>query len=107
MSEIKLGGAKTRGSSRLSAMSPDELRRSISLARSSYKIERWWKYGQPRIDRIAATLNVPSIDDASKVITDLIGKHGTGYQINLDVFPYGIPKLDGVRVNVNIDQATH
>ena len=98
-------GTKTRGSSKLEAMSRDDLHKSISLARSSYKIERWWKYGSPAIDRITATLNVPSVKDATKVITDLIGRHGADVQVDLDVFPYGLPVVDGVRIQVNMDLA--
>ena len=88
-------------------MSVEDLHKAIGLARTSYKIERWWKYGQPQIDRIEATLNVTNVKEAGRVIDGLIAKTGAELQVNVDVFPYGIPVVDGVRLGVNINQAIH
>ncbi|MGB7623082.1 MAG: hypothetical protein WBN92_12090 [Terriglobia bacterium] len=98
-------GAVQRGSSKLGTLSVEDLHKAIGLARTSYKIERWWKYGQPQIDRIEATLNVTNVADAGSLIDSLIAKSGAELQINLDVFPYGIPVVDGVRLEVNINPA--
>src|SRR5213080_4396094 len=95
---------KARGSSNLDALSADGLHKSISAARQSYKIERWWKYGQPAIDRITAVLNVTDLKAAGAVVESLIGIHDARRQVGLDVFPYGIPVIDGLRINVNIDR---
>jgi len=97
--------AKSRGSSKLSALSVEALNKSIKAARQSYTIERWWKYGQPAIDRIRAVLNVSDIKAAGSVVDSLVGLHDARHQIGLDVFPYGVPVIDGVRINVTIDQA--
>lgn len=99
--------ANDRGSAKLEAMTIEDLHKSIGLARTSYKIERWWKYGQPRIDRITATVNVTDVKVAGKLIEGLIGQHGPQHQIDVVVFPYGIPVLDGVRFNVNMSPSAH
>jgi len=97
----------SRGSSKLGAMSPEVLHKSISAARESYKIERWWKYGQPAIDRITAVVNISDVASAGSVIGSIVNLHSAERQIGVVVFPYGIPVIDGVRVKVNIDQAVH
>jgi hypothetical protein len=96
-----------RGSSKLAAMSHEDLAQSIKLARASYKIERWWKYGQPAIDRIQATLNISKVEEAATVISDLIRRHGSEVQVTLEVFPYGVPVFDGVNIHVNLEQQVH
>jgi hypothetical protein len=96
--------SKSRGSDKLGALAPEALHRAIGIARDSYRIERWWKYGQPRIDRIAATLTVTTVAEAANLVTGLIGQHGSAAQITFEGFPYGVPKLDGIRFNVQIDQ---
>jgi hypothetical protein len=96
--------SKSRGSDKLGALAPEALHKAIGIARDSYRIERWWKYGQPQIDRIAATLNVTNVAAAGNVIAGIIGQHGSAAQITFEGFPYGIPKLDGLRINVQIDQ---
>ena len=96
--------SKSRGSDKLGALAPEALHKAIGIARDSYKLERWWKYGQPGFDRLAATLNVTNIAEAGNVLTSLIGQHGSAAQITFEGFPYGIPKLDGIRINVQIDR---
>jgi hypothetical protein len=96
--------SKSRGSDKLASLSPDALQKALGLARESYKIERWWKYGQPKIDRIGATLNVTNVADAGKVFSGLVSQHGSAAQISFEGFPYGIPVLEGIRIHVRIDQ---
>jgi hypothetical protein len=94
-----------RGSTKLGDMSPETLHLAIGAARPSYKLERWWKYGQPAIDRIAAVVNITDPQAAGSIIGGLANLHGNERQITLDVFPYGLPALDGVRVHVNVEEA--
>ena len=96
--------SKDRGSDKLGALSPEALQKSIGAARETYKIERWWKYGQPRIDRILTTINVTDLKSVGQVVTDLVRRQGKAAQINFDVFPYSIVAPDGVRINVRMDQ---
>ena len=94
-----------RGSSKLGTLTPEDLHMAIDVARSSYTVERWWKYGQPAIDRIAAVLNVKDPAQAGSVIGGFIKLQGTRVQVGLEVFPYGITAPDGVRIAVTLDQA--
>jgi hypothetical protein len=96
-----------RGSLNLGELSPDDLHLAIDAARASYKIERWWKFGQPAIDRIEATLNITDVKTAGQILGGLAGLQGGARQIGLEVFPYGIRIFDGMRVRVRIDQASH
>jgi len=96
--------SKSRGSDKIASLSPEALQKALGLARESYKIERWWKFGQPRIDRIAATLNVTKLDELGKVLTGIVSQHGSAAQISFEGFPYGTPILDGVRIHLQIDQ---
>lgn len=98
---------QTRGSSKLEAMSPDALHKAIGAARETYKIERWWKYGQPAIDRIAAVIDITNVATVGSVIGNIIKMHGAERQVGVIVFPYGIPVIDGVRLELNIDQVSH
>jgi hypothetical protein len=98
---------QTRGSSKLGAMSHDDLHKAIGAARESYTIERWWKYGQSAIDRISAVLNITNAASAGSIIGNIIKMHGAERQIGVIVFPYGVPVFDGVRFEVNIDQASY
>ncbi|HEY0737095.1 MAG TPA: hypothetical protein VGD69_19420 [Herpetosiphonaceae bacterium] len=97
---------KERGSSKVwarvfesDAPTDEELTRSLATAAEGYRVRRWWKYGQPAIDRIKATLDVP-FDNAGPLVQDLLGANGKGLQVSLDAFPYGIPDLEGVMINV-------
>jgi len=95
----------SRGSAHLAAMSPDVLHKAIKEAKESYRLERWWKYGQPAIDRITATVDVTNVASAGPIISNLIGLQGQQRQVGVVVFPYGIPVIDGVRLEVSIDEA--
>src|SRR5687767_5238226 len=72
----------------------------VGGARETYRILRWWKYGQPAIDRIKTTLDVATVD-SGPVIQDILGSaFGNKANVILEAFPYGIPKLDRTQVNV-------
>lgn len=93
-----------RGSAHLGEMSPEVLHKAIAEAKTNYRIERWWKYGQPAIDRITATVDVTNIASAGGIIGSIIGLQNQQRQIGVVVFPYGIPFPDGVRLELSIDQ---
>jgi hypothetical protein len=93
-----------RGSSKLGTTA-ESLEKALTAAQVSYKIERWWKYGQPAVDLVKGVINVTNVGDAGKVLQQLISLQGK-LQIGLEVFPYGIIDPDGVRINVNIDEHT-
>jgi hypothetical protein len=97
---------KARGSSKVwarvfdsDAPTQEELTRSLAAAGESYKVLRWWKYGQPAIDRIKATLDV-QVRDAGTLVQDILSVNGKELQVSLDAFPYGIPDLEGIMINV-------
>ena len=94
--------AGDRGSAKLGATA-ESLEKALAAAQLSYKIERWWKYGQPAVDRVTGVINVTNVADAGKVLQQLIGLQGK-LQVGLEVFPYGIVNPDGVHINVNINE---
>ena len=82
-----------------------DLGKAVTSARESYKVLRWWKYGQPQIDRIKATLDVQS-DAAGSLLQDILNA-GAGSQranVILDAFPYGTPRVDRVQINVTFER---
>lgn len=90
-----------RGSAKIGA-SVESLEKALAAAQVNYKIERWWKYGQPVIDLVKGVIDVRNPADAGKVIQELISQQGK-LQVNLEVFPYGIINPDGVRINVALE----
>ena len=73
---------------------------AVARSGESYQVLRWWKYGQPAIDRIKTTLDVPTAD-SGRLIQDILGSAlGNRANIILEAFPYGLPKLDRTQVNV-------
>jgi hypothetical protein len=91
-----------RGSAKLGATAAS-LEKALAAAKVSYKIERWWKYGQPAIDQIKGVINVTNIAEAGTVVQQLVALQGK-LQVGLEIFPYGIINPEGVRINVNIDE---
>jgi hypothetical protein len=85
------------------APAQEELVKAIAGSREGYRVLRWWKYGQPAIDLIKATLDVRP-EYAGELIQDIIGSHGKDLQVTLGVFPYGVPVPDGVRLDVVFEQ---
>lgn len=98
--------AKTldRGSAKLFAIDTHDheaLASAIGLARGSYEVKWWWKYGQPAIDRLQLTVEVDR-----KHLGETIGKfmeqNGRAVQVTSEVFPYGIVQPDRYRLEVNV-----
>ena len=71
-----------------------------AVRESGYKIVRWWWFGQPGIDQIQAEFEMP-VDQLGATVDQLASLHGEERSIGLEVFPYGIPVIDGVRVAVD------
>ena len=81
-----------------------KLGEAVARGQEGYQILRWWKYGQPRIDRVVATLDVATID-SGMLIQEILGSaSGNRANIILEAFPYGLPKLDSTQVNVRFEQ---
>ena len=98
-----------RGSAKLFALEPHDhegIARALGVARGDYEVKWWWKYGQPAIDRISAVLDITDVRQAPSVLGGLTNLHSAQRQVSFDVFPYGIPVIDGVRVQLRIDQVT-
>lgn len=102
-----MAATKARGSSNLDKLSKDALIKSISAARDSYTVERWWKYGQPRIHLIRTDLNVNNIGAVGGIVTDLLKQHGDKMQVGIEVFPYGIVNPEGAHIKVHIENKIH
>ena len=82
----------------------DALADRVAGAKQTYQILRWWKYGQPAIDRIRTTLDVATIDSGPVIQEILNSAIGNKANVILDAFPYGLPKLDRVQVNVTFEK---
>ena len=94
---------KARGSTKMGVTAPEHLMGAIKVARDNYLVERWWKYGQPAIDLIEATINVRNMVDAGQVMQHLAGLQGKDLQVTFEVFPYGIINPDGVRIDLRLE----
>jgi hypothetical protein len=82
----------------------DGLARAVAAAREGgLRVVRWWWKGQPAIDSIRAQLDVGP-EEAGGVAQALVGLHAPGAGLAVEVFPYGIPKLDGVRFDVTLNR---
>ncbi len=83
------------------AVTEESLAQAVGEVRDSgYKITRWWWYGQPGIDQIQAEFVMP-VEQLGATVNQLASLHGEERSIGLEVFPYGIPVLDGVRLAVD------
>jgi len=91
-----------RGSAKIGA-SVESLEKALAAAQVNYKIERWWKYGQPQIDLIKGVIDVRNPADAGKAVQQLISQQHGNIQVNLEVFPYGIVNPEGVRIHVAME----
>ena len=97
---------KVRGSARLAAMSVEDLHKAIGSARANYKVNRWIIKGLPPVYDIQASLDVRQIEKVGEIILGLIRLQTAERQIAVDVFPYGLPAVDGVRIGVEINVST-
>jgi hypothetical protein len=102
---------KVRGSDKLwerladgPAPKAKELASALSLTGGDYVIRRWWKYGQPAIDRITGVVDVP-LEGGLDFLGSILKLHGEKLQVTIEVFPYGIPFPDIWRVNLGLERA--
>lgn len=79
-----------------------ELAEALGLAREELVLQRWWWKGQPAVDRIRATVEVP-VAQAGQLIAGLHGVTQGRGSIIFDGFPLGVPAIDRVLVNLQVD----
>lgn len=96
----------SRGSEQLFEMSGDDdgtesLSRAIGVARGSYELKWWWKYGTPAIDRIRGGMHVKPehIGETLKQFLDLNTRE---VQVGAEVFPLGIVNPDMFQVHLEL-----
>ena len=94
-----------RGSEALFSFSKDEtvLAEALGAARDDYQVKWWWKYGQPRIDRVVADLTIP-VENFGPAIARIMGANGPNLQVTAECFPNGLPRVDSFRVALDIRQ---
>jgi hypothetical protein len=98
-----------RGSTRLltklfdTAPTDEELRKALDEARDEFRVLRWWKYGQPATDVVKATLDVRP-EMVGTVVGDLFQLYNEKIRISLEGFPYGVVAIDGVQLQVTLEQ---
>ncbi len=81
-----------------------KLGEAVAAARESYRVLRWWKFGQPAIDRIKTTLDVPTAESGQLIQDILRSAGGNRANITLEAFPYGLPQLERVQVDVTFER---
>ena len=78
----------------------EKLGDAVARGQENYQIRRWWKYGQPQIDRVRASFDVATAD-SGKLGQEILGSAlGNKANIYLEAFPYGLPKLDRTQLDV-------
>lgn len=82
----------------------ESLKSALAAAQDNYKVERWWKYGQPAVDLVKAELNVTNFAATGQLVQQLVSLTRSGIRVNVEVFPYGIINPEGARVNVAIEE---
>ena len=93
-----------RGSSKVFALESHDhegLSRALGLARGDYEVKWWWKYGQPAIDLIRASLEVRG-DKLGSTVASLMELNGRELQVTAACFPYGITVPDVFRVDLDL-----
>lgn len=93
-----------RGSAKLFSLSPndhDGIAKALGMARDSYEVKWWWKYGQPRIDLVRAHFEVAG-NALGPTVTQLMRLNGPELQVTAQCFPYGTPKPEVFRLEVDI-----
>ena len=96
--------ATERGSAKLFALASNDhegIARAIGIAKTSYEVKWWWKYGQPRIDLIKSNFHVPAAS-LGQTVTQLMQLNGPDVQVTAECFPLGTPKPDMFRLDVQI-----
>jgi hypothetical protein len=74
-----------------------KLGEAVAAARVNYKI-------LPAIDRVKATFDVPTAESGALIQDILHSAAGNKASIILDAFPYGVPQLERVQVNVTFEK---
>ncbi len=96
-------GSPTRGSAKFKFDIKDhrELVKALDLSRFDFEVKRWWKYGQPAIDRITATYVVKA-GGAGELLNVLLGANSDRILVRTRAFPFGMPDPfpDGVEIDV-------
>ena len=93
-----------RGSAKIFALDQQDhevIARALGAARGDYEVKWWWKYGQPAIDLIRGSLVVKT-GQLGSAITQLMQMNDQEIQVTATCFPYGIPKPDAFRVEVEL-----
>jgi hypothetical protein len=67
----------------------EALSHALGFARAEFEIKRWWKFGQPAIDRIEGELQVSSANVGSTV-AKLMQLNGPNLEVITECFPFGI-----------------
>lgn len=81
----------------------DDLAAALGKARAEYTVKRWWKYGQPAIDLIQASL-IARISDGGTVCQSLINMHDKAVQVSFECFPIGIPVPEELRIELRLER---
>lgn len=76
--------------------------KALTRARQDYEVKWWWKYGQPRIDLIRATLEVKT-EVVGHVVSEVMALNREGVQATMKAGPYG---AESVRIDVEIARPT-
>ena len=93
-----------RGSSKLFSLQPHDhegIATALGVARAEYQVKWWWKYGQPAIDLIRATIEVKPAQ-LGATVSQLMHLNGPEVQVTAQCFPHGIPRPDVFRLEVEM-----
>ncbi|MES1179153.1 MAG: hypothetical protein ABUL62_32865 [Myxococcales bacterium] len=82
---------------------PEGLARALGLARGDFEIKRWWKYGQPVIDRIDAEFQVGPAQ-LGPTVSQLMQLNGPLLEVTAECFPYGITNPE-YRLQVSLQKS--
>ena len=93
-----------RGSAKLFSLASHDhegIAKALGMARGGYEIKWWWKYGQPKIDMIKTHIQVagPAL---GQTVSQLMQLNSSDVQVTAQCFPYGTPKPDAFRVELEI-----
>ena len=74
---------------------------ALGIARGEYELKWWWKYGQPAIDLVRASIEV-NVSQLGPAVAQLMKLNGPEVQVTAACFPYGIPVPEIFRVDVEL-----
>jgi hypothetical protein len=96
-----------RGSSKLFSLQPHDhegIATALGIARAEYQVKWWWKYGQPAIDLVRATIEVRPAQ-LGATVSQLMHLNGPEVQVTTECFPHGMPRPDVFRLEVEMRKA--